>query len=367
MSDMTNSNAVRDTSEILNIIGTPFENAKKLNRVTDDKLVRIYEHAFYNRVAPLYLHMYRRDGWCDKLKELYVRVKEREAMTLTVLSDLAANLNDWNEDGYVIFKSLKPYPAIPNDTDVLIFGGKREFKSALEHLYSKGYLFHEWAPMQTTLYDARGKGKIGVGKKGGTYYIDIYQNISTDYVNYLDEKAIKPHAIIREINGINVRILKKEPELAVILFHNVFPERTFQLEHFYMPLYYLADPEFDTDLFVRFTEENRMTYPVKTNLSLIEKLHHAHFGFVPDVVTQLLEDWGRNWRETDRFVCADLETPYMFSPVTFWNTCIAKLGDTAFTNSLFVQGLHMLNPVFFWDVMLTLKKRFSERGAYHME
>jgi hypothetical protein len=73
----------------------------------------------------------------------------------------------------VIIKSIKPYPAVPNDTDVLILGGKKEFKQTLDYLYAKGYIFHEWAPMQTTVYDPRGKGKIGKGKKGGTYYIDI--------------------------------------------------------------------------------------------------------------------------------------------------------------------------------------------------
>jgi hypothetical protein len=357
----------KKTKELINLIGSPFVNTEAGDLPSNKLLIEIYDNAFYDRVAPLYLHMFRRADWHPELEAHYIFVRDRESMTLTVLSDLAAHLNDWNKNGYMIFKSIKPYPAIPNDTDLLIFGGKKEFDSALGHLYKCGYIFHEWAPMQTTLYDPRGKGAIGVGKKGGTYYVDVYREISTDYVNYLNEKAVKPHVIIRQINGVNVRILRQEPELAVILFHNVFPERTFQLEHFYMPLYYLADPEFDTDLFVRFTVENRMTYAVKTNLSLIEKLHHAHFGFVPDVVMQLLDGWGRNRREADRFVGADLKTPYMFSPLTFWNTCIAKLGDTAFTNSLVVQGLHMLNPVFFWDVMLTLKKRFSERGAYHME
>ncbi len=154
------------SANLIKLIGTPFSQ-KYFHPVSDALLLEIYEKAFYDRVAPLYLHKFRHEGWLPKLEDHYVFVRDREAMTRSVLSELAANLNDWDENGYVIFKSLKPYPAIPNDTDVLIFGGKREFKSALAHLYKQGYLFHEWAPMQTTLYDARGKGKIGVGKKGG--------------------------------------------------------------------------------------------------------------------------------------------------------------------------------------------------------
>ena len=57
----------------------------------------------------------------------------------------------------------------------------------------------------------------------------------------------------------------------------------------------------------------------------------------------------------------------MFSPRTFWITFLHKIKDNAALKSLFVQGLHMLNPVFFMDVMASLKNRFSEKGTYHLE
>lgn len=356
-----------NTQKIISIIGTPFENGTTNEHFSDSILLEMYEKAFYDRIAPLYLHKYRREGWLPKLENHFRFVKDRELMTLTVLSDLSEKLNNWNKNGYVIFKSIKPYPAIPNDTDVLIFGSRRDFNSALEYLYNCGYVFHEWAPMQTTLYDPRGRGKIGSGKKGGTYYIDIYHEISTDYVCYLSEEAIRPNVIVKQINGVDVRLLKQEPELAVILFHNIFPERTYNLEHFYMPLYHLADPKFDIDLFVRFTEENRLVYAVKTNFSLTEKLHREYFGFIPNEIKLLLKRWGRNDREVEAFINKGMETPYLLTPTTFWTACASKLGDNAFTKSLLIQGLHMLNPIFFLDVLMALKKRLGENGAYHME
>ena len=354
------------TADLIKLIGSPFDRSKQTS-FSDEVLMNVYMKAFSDRVAPLYLDKYRKVGWHQELEKSYVSVRKREVMTLAVLSDLANNLNSWDENGYVVFKSIKPYPAIPNDTDVLIFGEKKEFNSALAHLYGLGYIFHEWAPMQTTLYDPRGRGKIGAGKKGGTYYIDVYREISTDYVCYLGEKAIRPHVIVKQINGVNVRLLRSEPELAVILFHNVFPERTFNLEHFYMPLYLMADPAFDIDLFVRFTEENYLTYAVKTNLSLVEYLHDEHFGFVPDTLLRLLDLWGRNKREVRWFMDTGLKTPYLFSPTTFWKAAVMKLGDGTFIKSLFIQGLYMFNPIFLCDVVKSLKMRFSESGTYHLE
>jgi len=354
-----------NTYNLIKIIGSPFVDDR--SNVSFDALEKIYDKAFADRVGLLCLTIHRCQGWPATLEEKFQNLNDRRDKTLDVVVSLGKSLNEFSIKNYAIFKSLKPYPATPNDTDVLIFGGKKEFESVLEHLYARGYIFHEWAPMQTTLYDPKGKGRIGKGKKGGTYYIDVYREISTDYVCYLSEKTIKPLVEVREINSVQVRILRQEPELAVILFHNVFPERTFNLEHFYMPLYYLSDPKFDIDLFARFTERNCMTYAVKTNLSFVEQLHQAFFGFVPEILKSLLDGWGRNKWETRQFVKAGMETPYLFTPKTFWQTGLSKFGDPAFVKSLFVQGIHMMNPVFFADVMVSLKRRFSEKGTYHLE
>ena len=355
------------TKDFMELIGSPFVN-QEMGRVRSDKLLlQIYQKAFYDRVAPLYLHKFRRKGWLRELEDRYVFVREREAMTLSVLSDLAAKLNEWDWHGYAIFKSIKPYPAIPNDTDVLIFGEKKEFDSALAHLYECGYIFHEWAPMQTTLYDPRGKGQIGKGKKGGAYYIYVYSDISTDYFLYIDKRSLLPHVHTVPLNGTQVRTVRKEVELAIILFHNVFPERTFQLEHFYMPLYRLKDDDFDLDILIEFVEKQKLIYAISTNLTIVEHLHDKVFGFVPGPIHELLDRWGRNSYELERFKSKGQETPYLFSPKTFWITFFQKIRDGAALKSLFTQGLHMLNPVFFLDVVVSLKNRFSERGMYHLE
>ena len=268
---------------------------------------------------------------------------------------------------YAIFKSLKPYPATPNDTDVIFFGDKKQFKAMLKHLYSEGYLFHEWAPMQTTLIHPDGKGKTGKGKKGGTYYIDMYSDISTDYFLYIDKRSLIPYVETRIINGQRIRNVRKEVELAIILFHNVFPEMTFNLEHFYMPLYHLKDDEIDLDAMVTFAENQKLFYAIASNLTVVEFIHQKLFGFVPDRINILLERWGRNLHELKRFISKGESTPYMFSPETFWKTFLHKIRDNAALKSLFVQGVHMLNPVFFIDVVNSLRNRFSEKGTYHLE
>lgn len=353
------------TFELIKVIGTPYYNQR--TSVPVNVLEDIYEKAFADRVALLYLTLYRESEWPKALEDLFVSLNKRREDTLSVISNLANVLNQYCSNEYAIFKSLKPYPATPNDTDVIFFGDKNRFKDVIEHLFSKGYCFHEWAPMQTTIYDPRGKGKIGNGKKGGTYYIDMYSDISTDYFLYIDKRSLIPYVHTIELNGIPVKTIRKEVDLAIILFHNVFPERTFQLEHFYMPLYHLKEQDFDLNTFIEFSEKQKLQYALSTNLTIVEYLHNKMFSFVPDQIRELLDRWGRNEYELERFKHLGKGTPYLFSPKVFWTTFWHKISDNVALKSLFLQGLHMLNPIFFADVLKSLKSRFSERGTYHLE
>jgi hypothetical protein len=352
--------------KLIRVIGSPFV-ANSRQDLNDDELLNIYDTAFSNRVALLYLGLCRHKGWVSQLEEKYQSLLNRELMTYSVVEKLASLLNAFDAREYVIFKSIKPYPATPNDTDVLWMGDSKSYERMYKYILDAGYLFHYWAPQQRTVHDPRGTGKIGQGKKGGTYYIDLYQEISTDYYAYLNKNSIREFIRTEKINGEPVNLLRAEPELAIVMFHSVFPERTFQLEHFYVPLYRVADPSFELDLFAGFCRTNKLSYAVSTHLSMIAALHKKHFGFVPDAIRILCGKLGENKRETERFLVRGEHIPYLFSARTFWVTFAEKTKEWYSLRSLIVQLLKMLNPIFFWDVVKSLRLRLSKEGAYHLE
>lgn len=354
------------TERLIRLCGSPFvENSR--GAYSDAELLDAYDAAFPDRVASLYLSLHRRPGWDPRLEEKYQALVHREEMTRSVIVQVAEQLNAFDPDGYVVFKSMKPYPATPNDTDVLFLGTAAEYEKAYQHLLDGGYVFHEWAPQQRTVYDPRGVGKIGKGKKGGTYYIDFYVEISTDYFAYSNKHRLRPYIVRRELDGVEVNLLRPEPELAIVLFHNVFPERTFQLEHFYLPLYYLHDPAFDLEVFLDYVKKEHFGRAVSANLTLVADMHRRMFGTVPDRLQAVLERVGRDARELARFRAAGGRTPYLFSQRTFWSTFAQKCRDPYALRSLGVQATKMLNPAFFVDVVQALRRRLGEKGAYHLE
>ena len=348
------------------LVDSPF-GGREPRRFSDEELLSAYDQAFSNRIALLYLSKHRREGWDPRLEEKYQTLHRREQMTFEVIARLANHLDRWDPTKYVIFKSVKPYPATPNDTDVVCLGDSADYERMYQHLLHAGYVFHEWAPQQRTVYDPRGVGKVGVGKKGGTYYIDLYTEISTDYFSYLDKRRFRPFVVRKDVDGVPVNLLRPEPELAVAMFHSVFPERTFQLEHFYLPLYYFAMPHFDLETFIRFSKDAGVAYAVKTQCSLIARLHQANFGNVPKPVERILVELGENNREVARLERCRLTTPYMFSPRTFWTAFAIKATEWHCFKSLIWQGVKMLNPKFFLEVLGSIKLRMSEKGAYHLE
>jgi hypothetical protein len=352
--------------ELIRLLGSPFSQDTPM-MVSEGELLATYQQAFKDRVALLLLERYERTDWSNDLQEKVRRLRERQAETISVIGRLARVLNEFDPECYVIFKSIKPYPATPNDTDILFLKGKKEYERAYQYLLGAGYVFHEWAPQQRTIYDPKGAGKIGKGKKGGTYYIDFYEEISTDYFAYFDKTKLPPHIVERAIDGVPVKLLRPEPELAIVLFHNVFPERTFQLEHFYLPLFYVRSEDFDLGLFVHLIRSHRMTYAVRSNFALIAELHRKTFGKVPLPVRTILDQLGDNPREVSLFVRHGHETPYLFSQRTFWISFLQKTLELYCFKSLLLQIVKMTNPVFFIDVVKSLKKRLSERGVYHLE
>ncbi len=224
--------------------------------------------------------------------------------------------------------------------------------------------------MGTAGFELRLQGQpqeIGAGKKGGTYYIDLYTEISTDYFSYVNKHRLRPFVIRREVNGVPVNLLRPEPELAIVMFHSVFPERTFQLEHFYVPLHMLAKAEFEVERFIRFARESGAAYAVKTQCALIAWMHQKNFGFVPRPIERVLAALGTNQREVARLEAKEGRTPYMFTPRTFWTAFAYKALEWHCFKSLAWQGAQMLNPKFFLEVMKSIRLRMSEKGIYHQE
>lgn len=349
---------------LLKMIGSPFAEDDGLwHPAANLDLEGLYELAFENRVELLFLRALERNGLLEGYQDKKAEMEQRDITTRKIAAATSKVLSDAGV-GHVVFKSIKPYPATPNDTDVVCLGDETAYQKGLTALTEAKYVIQAYAPMQTLCYHPWGEGHVGPGKKGGTYYVDFYRGIAVDYYEYINKTSLGPHCIEGEVLGEKTRLLAAEPELAIVMFHNVFPEKTFQLEHFYLCLYGMANPAFDVKAFIDFSESNALTKAVKSNLTIIEALHMKVFGMVPGVITKLLDRWGREEAVIENLAKSDYHVTFIFPAALFWKVFFSKQKDPFSRRSLCRQFRHMLNPVFFMDAFKSAWKRTFEKDIY---
>lgn len=336
-------------------------------RPSSDQLEEITGFAFKSRVGLLFLDECLRRGieLGPKALELHASLMERRSATDRVVVKLARRLDEVAKGEWVLFKSIKPFAATPNDTDWFPFEAKLH-KKLVDHLVvDGGFKWMETAPLQTTLIEESGVGITDTTKKGGVYYIDCYVAPSTDYFIYLDPRRMRGYVTHIDIEGYSVPILQPHAELTSILFHNVFPEKTFTIESYYLVKRYLdmMEEAGTLDAFVDVCREQKVEYASAVNLAVTRDIDRTQFGQTDPRIERLLAGLGHAGMKVDGFNPLDA-FPYAFSNKVFWWTFLSKQRDrTSFLSSL-NQFVHMLNPVFFADVVRIVYRRTIRGGVY---
>lgn len=333
-----------------------------------EDLESITEFAFKSRVGLLFLEQCanRRVQFGPEAQKLYESLMRRRSETDQVVAKLARKLDEVAEGEWVLFKSIKPFASTPNDTDWFPFDVRRH-QELVDYLCtpSGGFKWLETAPRQTTLIDERGEGLTDTTKKGGIYYIDCYKEPSTDYFIYLDPRRMRGRTEVCEVAGYPVPILQPHVELTAIMFHNVFPEKSFTIESYYLIKRYLdlIEQRGMLQAFVDVCRDQKVEYACAVNLALTREIDAAQFGIQDKRIGQILERLGHSGLAVRGFEPRG-KFPYEFPASVFWWAFLSKQRDPVSFRSTLNQFLHMLNPVFFADVVRIVWRRTVKGGVY---
>lgn len=353
------------TTILFQTIGSPIGSGTLTPDPSD--IEQLTEYAFKSRVGLLFLDECLRRGvqLGPAASELHASLTTRRIATDAVVVRLAKKLDQVAEGEWVLFKSIKPFAATPNDTDWFPLDPRRHAE-LVEHLQQGGdFKLLEVAPRQTTLIESGGEGLTDTTKKGGVYYIDCYVFPSTDYFVYLDPRRLRSHVRTTTIDGYPIPILSPEAELAAIMFHNIFPERTFTPESYYLVKSYLDMVEEDASLeaFVDVCREQKVEYAAACNLALVDAVDRDQFGIRDERVHTLLRLLGKPGLQIPEFDPRG-KFPYEVPNRVFWRSFLSKQRDVTSRRSTLVQFLHMLNPIFFADVVKIIWRRSVKGGVY---
>jgi hypothetical protein len=296
----------------------------------------------------------------------YEKLMFRASETLLTVVRLAKVLGSAGIP-YVVVKTLRPYLATPNDVDVVFLGAAKDIGKMTSALGRGQYIPRPETPgpLQRSFFDPRGKGRPAWDRTGGIYYVDVYIEMGVDHFIWANKRKIGQDCRIISLDSSDVCVLTPEADLAVVLFHSVFPENTYALEVFFTTCHLLKEfHDENVRRFVRFVKDNHFSLGVRANLTVTLALHQAAFGFRPPLIeTTLSLLGGPRHAEEVHLKKSDFSTPHRFRASTFFRTFAEKAVEPTAFVSLGVQGFHMVNPRFAAGAIGSLWKRLT-RGDY---
>lgn len=358
----TDNNNLRNVKQILNIIGSPFNESCHTDLDHYDLSV-LYKVAQKNKIGLLFLEsLSEKREINDELQDELN--KQRKIHTIhKVTLERAASIMNHSKCKYAIVKSNYPFPATPNDVDLLIVGRKKEYKNAIEAMKSNQFeLVGKEEPLEICLHDTtRAKHSYDQGKEfvsKDPFDVDIYKEIGAGHVIYMNKKELVNQISETTVNSTKVNILSSPAEVALSIFHAIYPERLYTLLLHFHILYVVKEmTSAHVEEFLDICREHKMQTAAVMLLSLAENIQELCFGETPDKLEDLREALGKNNQiKMDRM-------PYLIPMKILLKSFWGKRSDVVFTISMMRQIISMVNPTYAKYVIRVYKDR-NTRDTY---
>ena len=363
---MTSSYAGRlltsPTVRLLRIIGSPF--IPEGEAVSDGESLELYHHAIKNKIPLLYLESLRQKGELNQLKAEYGEEYAKYLRFLNAVARVAKVLKAANTE-YAIFKTIKPYPAVPSDVDIIILGNDDIYQQAAEVLLRARYtpyLPHLVDITALSSDDSYRKaaevsikptyGKDHVSPTGAGFIdpefnieIDLRKEIAVSYIVYLDKNNFRGHITKTQLpNGDEINTPTPELDLATVIAHSLM-DRAFRLGEYYTLLYQLSKMDEEAiHSFLDTVRENNITIAARAYAGVTAALHKAAHGGIPEKLGLILSKLGYKTPKAGHLVTNNFDIPNSYTVSTLTRVMLEKLKEKRFSQSLSQQMVKMLNP-----------------------
>lgn len=334
--EFKNSN---QTMKLLRTIGSPLITEKE-PFVNGIESLELYDLAVKNKISLLYLEALKQQGKLNKLKNKYDEEHARHLKFLEGVGEISRTLDAAGVE-YVIFKTIRPYPAVPGDVDLLILDNKEAYKKSYEIFHEAGYKDKEGAVVS-------GSTVPDLIDRDANIIVDLQWQLEMSYVIYMDKNKFRGHIISKKtpsVAEVKVKMPTPELDLAIVIMHSI-TENLYLIGEFYTLLYSLSIMnEKKIDDFVAVLKENKITAAAKSFVTIAAVLHEAAYGVMPQKLKYVLDKFGYEKLEAKRLVKSDFKMPHRYSLSTVAKVILEKMGERMFRKSVVLQLIKMSNPM----------------------
>lgn len=259
----------------MRVVGLPNAEPKTIQSLNENALSSLFSHAVKNKVPLLFLEHFA-DICCDSksLKTLCQVYRKKSRLGLSLVKEVSRVLNE-KEINYVVFKTLKPFPFITVDVDVLFFN-REDLKRAYYALRNNGCKLAGCGAHSISLYSPK-----------HAMNVDLQLEISVSRLVYIDKKLLQGYVTEINVNGSQVRVLEPPAALVTVLAHSLYKEQIFTLSDYYTTVIQLFNmTKRQRRTFVDLAEQAHIGLSIKAALILINTLTTMAFGRTIPAITE---------------------------------------------------------------------------------
>lgn len=208
---------MQELRELLHLIGIPGIPTTPPPNTIDP--LKLFELARKNKISLLLLNN------IEKLSEEKKRYNQRYTQVLNMLRFLGKTFTHPLLN-YVLIKTIKPYPYIPSDVDLLM-KTSADLQKAVSLLRKEGFILVEKEKHEITLFSEK-----------YSLNVDLYLELNVVDFIYLDKTQLFKHTDFKTIHDSKIRVLRPPAELVVVASHALYKEQIVTLNDFYTFLTY---------------------------------------------------------------------------------------------------------------------------------
>lgn len=295
---------MKDYIQLLRIIGIPnrIEGSYKYNDSLRELSRQNKIEMFYNKRCNI-----------SRVKD-----EEKYKMIIDTVCEFAELFN--NKIDYAIFKTLKPFPYIPSDIDILV--RRNDIEKINKLLYNRRYTLLE-------------KNRFCISIRRDVT-IDLYIEPSVSNIAYLRTDLLLEHIRDMEYNGISVTFLKPEAEIVGIISHSYFKEQMVTLNDYYA-LVLLAEMA-NMDDIIKLADDANISKLLTIYAAICKTITNEAFGRL-DLKINLLAD------KLGYATFAINSMPYKFQIKNVMLDLFAKLRSDGYSTSELLKAFtYTLHP-----------------------
>ena len=262
--------------EALKLLGTVIiDEITQCDQIDEKILIEAFQLSVENRVFLLFYKKFHQQCKRNLISSFFHDPAEEEReieVYHSILKEIANAASKANLK-FLVFKTLKPFPYLVSDLDILL-PTTNSFYAFTDILQKQGFRIMS-SSSHVKILEKNLNGK--------SYSVDVHNRITAGGLEYIDKSHLWHDRKIYRFRGEEIYVPSPEWELVIIAAHSVLKEFTISLADFFYTLYLLK--EMDKSKLIEIVKEGDLVFPFSIFIEVINSIHRFLYSSALDECT----------------------------------------------------------------------------------